>query len=1685
MVPLGAGGTICIPPSHDTLLDPRTLVDWVDHSGIRLVHCVPTLFSTFVKGLPTAAKLESLEYVLLAGEVVPVGDVKQWMDRFENRVKLVNLYGPTETTMIKFCHVIQRKDVDRGFIPIGTPIEGAKAVILDSAGNPCPQGTSGEIHIRTPYRTSGYYRQAELTRQVFIQNPFNNNPRDLIDRTGDIGRVLHDGNFQFVGRKDLQVKIRGVRIELGEIETALQSHPAVQRAVVVAREDSAADKSLVGFVMAAEGEDPTISSLRRWLQVMLPHYMVPTAFVVLDELPLTANGKVNRRALPRPASARPQLEELYQPPRTPTEHAVARIWCAVLSLDQVGVHDSFFELGGHSLLATQVLSRVREHCQCEVPLGALFQESTIANLSTIIDRSHNTDPTAALPQIHRADRDQELPLSFSQQRLWFLDQLVPGEAFSNMPTTVRLTGRLDYRALKRSLNEIVRRHESLRTNFTSTVGRPRQVVTPTLNLTLSLIDLSGLSEHDCVRQARRLTDEEAQRPFNLVEGPLVRAVLLRLETQQHDVLFTTHHIVFDAWSRGIVAEEVATLYDAFARGNPSPLPELKIQYVDYSLWQRDWLQGEVLNRQLTYWEERLKDLPPLRLPTDRPRPAAQTFRGSRYYVQLPGPLCQPLRELGRREGTTLFMTLLAAFQVLLARYCGQEDIAVGVPIAGRNSAETERLVGLFVNSLVMRCNLAGNPQFRELLRRVRDACLGAYAHQDLPFEKFVAELQPDRDLSREPLFQVLFMLQNLPRHPDLNQDRRTSGTVSRKPDGLEVTPVGVEMVTAKYDLSFFVWEGTESLLGYVEYSTDLFDRETIVGLVEQFRTLLEGIVANPERRVSELPNLTAEARRQVIAHGVSSKLHYPGRSCIHELFETHASRTPDAVAAACGDDWISYRELNLRSNQLAHHFRNRGIGCEVPVAVCLDRSFEMLISILGILKAGGVYVPLDPSYPRERLDFMLADTKAKLVVTKSDFAGQLPVADCDLVCLDTDRKLLANESTVNSKHAVEPTSLAHVMYTSGSTGQPKGVAVTHQGVVRLVFATNGRRTTEHQSGGSAANAMGAADPGSTVTETIPVSLLHLSSSCFDASTYEIWAPLLSGGSCILFPRRVPTVHELAAAIARYGVRTQFLTTSLFNTIVEMDPDCLANIEELWVGGEVMSAAHVRRAMDLLPAMKLINVYGPTENTAFSSCYTVLPESTSARDSIPIGRPIPNTQMYLVDRYLNPVALGGVGELYLGGDGLARGYVNQSGLAAERFIPNPFGSLPGQRLYRSGDYGRWLRDANLRFLGRGDHQVKIRGFRIEVGETEAVVATHPRIEQAVVVADEVNSGERRLVAFVVPRTTAGAAVPTTEGILSYLLSKLPEYMVSATLVIVSRLPAMPNGKVDRSKLPMPRAGAADPKNYVAPRNRVERELLRLWTDVLGAERIGVRENFFDLGGDSILSIQLVARAHQRNLRLTPQQVFEHQTIERLAAVVQVGPALPSDQRPVSGAVTLTPIQQWFFQEQAAAPHHFNQAFLFQVTERLETVHLHAAIEQLIVHHDALRLRFRTSAGTWVQENAGIASVERLASTLLRAVRGAQPHGPYLLAGHSAGGTIAFELARQLRAQGQQVQRLVIFDMPTPRRQTESDKFAVGDCREVPIDDSAQLLSGLANSLGRAAGKSVQVSVHELRSLDFDR
>ena len=639
MVPLGAGGTICIPPSHDTLLDPRTLVDWVDHSGIRLVHCVPTLFSTFVKGLPTAAKLESLEYVLLAGEVVPVGDVKQWMDRFENRVKLVNLYGPTETTMIKFCHVIQRKDVDRGFIPIGTPIEGAKAVILDSAGNPCPQGTSGEIHIRTPYRTSGYYRQAELTRQVFIQNPFNNNPRDLIDRTGDIGRVLHDGNFQFVGRKDLQVKIRGVRIELGEIETALQSHPAVQRAVVVAREDSAADKSLVGFVMAAEGEDPTISSLRRWLQVMLPHYMVPTAFIVLDELPLTANGKVNRRALPRPASARPQLEELYQPPRTPTEHAVARIWCEVLSLDQVGVHDSFFELGGHSLLATQVLSRVREHCQCEVPLGALFQESTIANLSTIIDRSHNTDPTAALPQIHRADRDQELPLSFSQQRLWFLDQLVPGEAFSNMPTTVRLTGRLDYRALKRSLNEIVRRHESLRTNFTSTVGRPRQVVTPTLNLTLSLIDLSGLSEHDCVRQARRLTDEEAQRPFNLVEGPLVRAVLLRLETQQHDVLFTTHHIVFDAWSRGIVAEEVATLYDAFARGNPSPLPELKIQYVDYSLWQRDWLQGEVLNRQLTYWEERLKDLPPLRLPTDRPRPAAQTFRGSRYYVQLPGPLC--------------------------------------------------------------------------------------------------------------------------------------------------------------------------------------------------------------------------------------------------------------------------------------------------------------------------------------------------------------------------------------------------------------------------------------------------------------------------------------------------------------------------------------------------------------------------------------------------------------------------------------------------------------------------------------------------------------------------------------------------------------------------------------------------------------------------------------------------------------------------------------------------------------------------------------------------------------------------------------------------------------------------------------------------------------------------------------
>ena len=1170
------------------------------------------------------------------------------------------------------------------------------------------------------------------------------------------------------------MKVRGFRIELGEVEAALDRHSAVREVAALVREDSPGDKRLVAYVVQNGAQELDGTDLRVFLRNTVPDHMIPSIFVFIEALPLTPTGKVDRRALPAPDEIRPELEDAYTAPRTPLEEVLAKIWTDLLGLERVGVTDNFFDLGGHSLKATQLVSRVRDVFRVELPLRGLFEMPTVEGmcrsivayetepgqsekiariLKRIADMSDDEDPgnvgeqtpgreeIKAMENKERpADKDEllayllqeegiapsgsqtiprrknpdELPLSFAQERLWFLDQLAPGSPFYGIPTAVRLQGPFDVSLFNEIINEIVRRHDALRTTFAAVDGQPTQVVSPPGPMAISLVDLRALPETGREAEVQRLAAEEAQRPFDLAQGPLLRLTLLRLGAEEHVVLLTMHHIVSDGWSMGVFIRELTALYKAFSAGQPSPLPEPPIQYADFAVWQRQWLQGEVLEKQLGYWRKQLAGIPVLQLPTDLPRPAVQTFRGARENFALPQALTEALKNLSQREGATLFMTLLAAFQTLLHRYTGQTDICVGSAIANRNRAEIEGLIGFFVNSLVMRADLSGNPSFQALLGRVREVALAAFAHQDLPFEKLVEELQPERNLSQNPLFQIMFALQNAPVPAVAFAD-------------LTLTPLAVERGSAKFDLFLSMTETDQGLAGYLEYDTDLFDARTILRVLEHFRILLAGIAAEPDLPLSDLPLMHEGERRRLLVEWNDTRTDYPGEACIHKLFEDQAERTPAAVAAVLADEQLTYGELNRKANQLAHYLRARGVGPDVLVGVCFERSLAMIVGLLGILKAGGAYVPLDPAYPRERLDFIRQDTRTPVLLTQAPLAGDLPEHDTRVVRLDLEWETIARESGDNPINTVTAANLAYIDYTSGSTGKPKGVAVTHRSVVRLLFGVDYVRL----------------DAAAT--------LLHLSPISFDASTFEVWGALLRGGRCALYPDRIPTVKELGRAIEKHGVDTLWLTSSLFNAVVDEDPSVLSRVRQLLIGGEALSVGHVRRAYARLPETRITNGYGPTESTTFACCYAIPRELGTQAGNIPIGRPIGNTTVYILDAHLQPVPVGVPGELYLGGHGLARGYLNRPELTAEKFMPDPFGAEPGARLYRTGDLARYLPNGNIEFLGRMDDQVKIRGFRIEPGEIEAVLARHPAVREAAAVVREDAPGDKRLVAYVVQNT----------------------------------------------------------------------------------------------------------------------------------------------------------------------------------------------------------------------------------------------------------------------------------------------------------------------------------------------
>ncbi|MGF1481220.1 MAG: amino acid adenylation domain-containing protein, partial [Cyanophyceae cyanobacterium] len=1138
-------------------------------------------------------------------------------------------------------------------------------------------------------------------------------------RTGDRARYLPDGNIEYLGRLDQQLKLRGFRIEPGEIEAVLNQHGEVREAVVVAHEDPFGHKRLVAYLVP-QSQSLTLETVRTDLQEKLPEYMIPSAFVLLEALPLTPNGKIDRRALPAPDSK--ALEGEPVAPRTPTEEILAAIWAEVLGTASVGVHDNFFAMGGHSLLATQLISRVRQTFSVELPLRDLFAAPTIEQLSLAIE-ALRVGPGVEIPPIEPVSRAAELPLSFAQQRLWFLAQLEAQSTAYSMPAAIHLSGNLQLLALEQAVAEIVQRHEVLRTTFRIVDGVPVQAIAPSQSFSLSVVDLRSFPEP--MREVEQRATSEAQHPFELAQGPLLRVVLLQLGENSWVLLVNIHHIISDGWSIGLFVRELSALYEAFCQGKPSPLPPLPIQYADFAAWQRQWLTGAVLDQQLHYWTQQLAGAPLLlELPTDRPRPPRQSFQGSTWPLQLDRELTEALKSLSQQSGATLFMTLLAAFAILLARYSSQDDLAIGSPIANRNRRELEPLIGFFVNTLALRINLQNNPRFLELLNQVRSCALEAYAHQDLPFERLVEEIQPERDLDRTPLVQVVFALQNAP-------------VGSWHLPGLTLKPLEFDSRSVRFDLECHLWEFPEGLKGYLIYNTDLFDASTISRLAQNFQTLLEGIVAHPDQQVFSLPLLTEAEQHQLLAWN-DTEVEYP-QKCIHELFEAQVERTPDAVAVVYTDQHLSYRELDQQANQLASSLQRLGVGPEVLVGICIERSLFMIVGLLGILKAGGAYVPLDPTDPPARLSSLLQDAQVSVLLTQQHLIPQLPQHQARIICLDSQEEGCGEEiNTVPLYPPITPENLAYVIYTSGSTGNPKGVLVTHQGLSNLVcwhqraFAvTSSDRTTQ------------------------------LARTAFDASAWEIWSALCSGAQLYLGEDDLfSSPLKLQRWLVSNKITITFLPTPLAEELLGLAWPENGALRVMLTGGDRLHQS----PSPTLP-FPVINNYGPTENTVVSTSGRVSPPQERRLPSI--GRPIANVQVHILDKHLQPVPIGVPGELYLGGAGLARGYLNRPELTAEKFIspsllatgnrtaidnsetPNPLSLSPFPlTLYRTGDLARYLPDGNIEYLGRLDQQVKLRGFRIELGEIEKVLLEYAAVQEVAVTIDE-ELGHQQLVAYVVP------------------------------------------------------------------------------------------------------------------------------------------------------------------------------------------------------------------------------------------------------------------------------------------------------------------------------------------------
>ncbi|MCU7516048.1 MAG: amino acid adenylation domain-containing protein [Ignavibacteria bacterium] len=1540
---LCSGGKLVIAP-REILLEGEKLYSLMRKEGVNIAEFVPAVLRNLIDYLEESRKsLEFFNLLIAGSDVWYSGEYKKFQKFCGRNTRLINSFGLTEATIdSSFFESTNLELPDERLVPIGRAFSNVTLYILDKNFRPLPPGLKGELYVGGKGLSRGYLKLQEVTAEKFIPDPFSGIPGMRLYRTGDLACYLPDGNIEFLGRMDNQIKLRGLRVELGEIETAILEFENIKSAAVIAREDIPGDKRIVAYYVTRDGKAILTSALKQFLSERLPEFMLPSAFVMLSGLPITPNGKVDRRFLPAPDKNEllKELESNYVAPRSVVEGVLAAIWSDILKIQKVGVNDNFFELGGHSLLATQVISRIRNAFKLEIPLRSIFENPTVARLGYVVENEKLKETGLMNKAVLPASRGDSIPLSFAQERLWFLDQLEPGNSFYNIPEIYRIKGKLDKDILEESLNEILKRHEILRTSFFSLNGKARAAIAPELKIKISFTDLSiySLEEQEKIIEAR--STDEAQEYIPLAKAPLFRTSLLKVSEEEYVVIMVMHHIITDEWSSAIMLKEIALTYNALSLSTKPLLPELKIQYADYAIWQREYLQGENLEHQMEYWKRKLTGIPTrLELPYDHPRPLVQSYRGDYMSRELDQRMVKLIRESARQYGVTLFMMMLSVYEVLLYRMSNQNDLVIGTPVANRNKEELEPLIGFFVNTLVIRSNLDGSMRFRELLQETMQTSLEAYTFQDLPFEMLVDALEPERTLSHSPIFQVMFALQNMP---------ITSYELA---PGISIIPNEIKLKTSEFDLTMFIADKSEESISMAfEYNTDLFDKETIERMFRHYELILECVLKNPDSILSGISLLSREEERAILEKmsGINASPFSPGEM-VHVAFENTASLMAGNTALIFMGSKMTFGELNSRSNRLAHYLVKRGIGPETVVGVALRRSPELIISLLGVLKAGGCYLPLDTNYPEDRLHYIIADSNLKLLITEKDLSSKFGAGMAETVLVDLQWKEIEQESSLNPEiQGPFPDNLAYIIYTSGSTGNPKGTMITHKNLTNYLSWCQNAYPLSEETG----------------------SVFHLSIS-FDAAITSIYPALLSGTPVRIIPEG-KDIYLLGKELMESGAtgtlkitpaHLDILAENLRNEASDGRPaDEKIKVGALVVGGENLTGKQIAFYQDNYPGTLIFNEYGPTEATV--GCIVHEASRHKTVGSVPIGRVIPGVYACILDDNMSLVGENTPGELYIGGLGISRGYLAKPELTAEKFIPDPFSGVPGMRIYRTGDKAKLLKDGNIEFLGRLDGQVKLHGYRIEPGEIEAVLKQHPEVKEALVLKHDL---EEKLVAYCIPKNEHD---PEIKELREFLEKKVPGYMVPSIFVFIEQFPITVNGKIDRKKLPearLERSGLI--KGYVAPASEAELIMTGIWQSVLNIDNIGITDNFFELGGDSIISIQLVARANQAGFRLTPKDIFQNPTIKSLVRAANSERIINAGQGIVTGEIPLSPVQHWFFDQKLFNIHHNNQSVLFEVDESLNPELLGQVLKEILLHHDALRISFQKNKEGWQQFNRG--------------------------------------------------------------------------------------------------------------------